>query len=495
MTIRKSFTSKSSTATLELPLRRIGILGAGLSGLQAAKILSQIGGQEVTILEGRDRLGGRAFSGTLAGHTVEIGAELIDESHTQMQALCTEFNIQLNDHYESGERHSKLSFFIDGTHISRKDFAVALTPFVEKLSRDRTIMNSGSSEGLALHSRLAKTSAADYFREVALPEWVIRTMEAHFGGEFGPAATSSCLLFIEHMEYHTLEGGNVHFGGAGYGRYTVTEGVSALIDAIAQRLQHPLRPTHQKVIFKMEHRVTAIRQIESGWEVESNHRGEQIFDYFDYILVTIPFPVLRKIDLTAAHLSEERVEAINTVQFCRNGKIMRVVKDSVNPEPQTSSTFSSDFLGTGATDSWLRTRNDGPLGHGEQVRVHFLPDVECALKVTSSREELLEASRHEWDIQFKGGDHSGPAMLATWHDDPFALGAYASWLPGQMEEIDQGLRTRVDNDPSGFYTAGESHDKEFNGYMEGAVRQGIKASHQILQAILEESAVPFKLAA
>ncbi|NDJ60200.1 MAG: NAD(P)-binding protein [Chloroflexi bacterium] len=53
------------------------IIGAGMAGLSAAHALRS-GGQPSTILEARDRVGGRIHTDrTLAGFPVECGAEFI----------------------------------------------------------------------------------------------------------------------------------------------------------------------------------------------------------------------------------------------------------------------------------------------------------------------------------------------------------------------------------------------------------------------------------
>ena len=49
------------------------VIGAGLAGLTAARALTR-GGLDVVVLEGRDRVGGRTFSDTLAGVPVDRGA-------------------------------------------------------------------------------------------------------------------------------------------------------------------------------------------------------------------------------------------------------------------------------------------------------------------------------------------------------------------------------------------------------------------------------------
>ncbi|WDK19892.1 flavin-containing amine oxidoreductase [Colletotrichum graminicola] len=59
------------------PRPHVGIIGAGLAGLRCADILIQHG-LLVTIIEGRERLGGRMFQETLPnGHTVDLGPNWI----------------------------------------------------------------------------------------------------------------------------------------------------------------------------------------------------------------------------------------------------------------------------------------------------------------------------------------------------------------------------------------------------------------------------------
>jgi monoamine oxidase len=57
------------------------IVGAGYAGLTAADRLMSMG-LSVLVLEGRDRVGGRAFSGEVAGVTVDLGATWVAQRHT-----------------------------------------------------------------------------------------------------------------------------------------------------------------------------------------------------------------------------------------------------------------------------------------------------------------------------------------------------------------------------------------------------------------------------
>ena len=76
------------------------ILGAGLAGLGAALKLKE-SGATYTLLEARTRIGGRVFSHAISpkdGLSVELGAEWIGESHTEMLGLCERFGLEILDH-------------------------------------------------------------------------------------------------------------------------------------------------------------------------------------------------------------------------------------------------------------------------------------------------------------------------------------------------------------------------------------------------------------
>ncbi len=79
--------------------KRCVVIGAGLAGLAAANKL-KTAGWSVTVLEGRNRIGGRVFSHKVAGTDLicELGGEWVGESHERLKALCHDFHIPLQRH-------------------------------------------------------------------------------------------------------------------------------------------------------------------------------------------------------------------------------------------------------------------------------------------------------------------------------------------------------------------------------------------------------------
>ncbi|MBQ1445117.1 MAG: FAD-dependent oxidoreductase [Renibacterium sp.] len=78
------------------------IVGAGPSGLTAAWRLKQAG-LSVQVLEARDRVGGRTWTDTIDGASLEIGGQWVSPDQTALLALLAELGLETFPRYRDGE--------------------------------------------------------------------------------------------------------------------------------------------------------------------------------------------------------------------------------------------------------------------------------------------------------------------------------------------------------------------------------------------------------
>lgn len=79
------------------------IVGAGIAGLTAALELTAAG-RSVAVLEARDRVGGRTWSGTLEGAQVDWGGQWIGPGQPRISALVKQLGLRTFPTYDTGRK-------------------------------------------------------------------------------------------------------------------------------------------------------------------------------------------------------------------------------------------------------------------------------------------------------------------------------------------------------------------------------------------------------
>ena len=164
------------------PRTRVVVVGAGLAGLAAATVLRERGA-DVTVLEARDRVGGRVWSAELTGGdglpaTIERGAEFVLAGYDRFRAYAARFGLELVD--------TQMSYYV------RKLFE---HPHV---TTDR-LAEAGTAAARMLATAPERTTVADLLAALPVPADVRDSLRARIEISSGAGADEVHAGVLEHV--------------------------------------------------------------------------------------------------------------------------------------------------------------------------------------------------------------------------------------------------------------------------------------------------------
>ena len=392
---------------------RIVVIGAGPAGLAAADALRREG-VDVVVLEARDRIGGRVWSAPFAGGVVERGAEFVFPGDEVLHATAHRLGLRL---YRKGTLYGDREPR-GGPTVSRARLEAAVG-LLGEASLDGTVLDALASLGLP--QATADVIAAR-----------IEVSSAH------PAADLEATILAE--------------TGAGFGRFD-TFGVAGGNSRLAEALAAPLGPAL----------LTGTPVEEIVWDRRSvSVRAGELEVWADGAVLATP-----AIPATAIRfdppLPASKADALDAVRYGQAAKLhVRLLAPS-DPSAVLSVParyWSYTQLGPGGDPAPFAVAFAGSPGALARLRVWAGPGTWLTALATL-RPEL------ELDI--------GASLLTTWHDDPWAQGAYSALSVSSPLDSEALARPVGPLAFAGEHTAGAWH-----GMMEGALRSGQRAAEDVL---------------
>jgi monoamine oxidase len=401
-------------AGVSVPHVRVVVIGAGLAGLAAADALRR-GGVDVVVVEARDRVGGRVWSAPFAGGIAERGAEFVFAGDEVLHETARRLGLRLyrkGTHY--GDREPR-----GGPEVSPAELKKAVGRLTEA-TLDGTVLDALAS--LRLASGPAEVIAAR-----------VEVSSAY------PAADLDATVMTE--------------TGAGFGRFD-TFGIEGGNSRLAEALADPLGPA-----------ILLGRAVaEIAWDERSVRvRAPELDLWADAAVVALPAPASVGLRYDPP-LPGPKSVALAGVRYGQAAKLHVGLLSAAAPSAVLSVPsryWSYTQLAPGGEPAPFLASLAGTPGALERLRV-WAGSATWLAAVTALRPELQL-------------DPAEP-MLTTWHDDPWAQGAYSA--PSHSSPLDAVELARPVG-PLAF--AGEHTAGDWHALMEGALRSGLRAAEDILR--------------
>jgi tryptophan oxidase StaO len=308
------------------PGKRITILGAGIAGLVAAYELERLGHQ-VDIMEGSPRIGGRVwthrFNEDSEGPYGEFGAMRIPSHHEYVLHYVHTLGLgdKLRKFVTMFEEHNAL-VNIDGTVLRIQDAPQS----IQKRYRG-VFLNARYSEKTRLFAAWLKTMV-DAIGSGELRECLERDLNSHLMDELekldldpffdAQAQTIDLHAFINaHPSFRAKcsKALNIFLGDilieTSPDLLQLEGGMDQLIHRLAAEINGPIRCNQD---------VVALRVQENEVEVSWLEAGRLHTRLCDYVLCTIPFSVLRKIELSG--FDEDKLATIHNIIYWPATKVL-----------------------------------------------------------------------------------------------------------------------------------------------------------------------------
>jgi monoamine oxidase len=435
------------------------IIGAGLAGLAAGYQLTRKN-WKVTVLEASGRLGGRVKThGFDAAPTLhcELGGEWIGQDHVEMQSLCTELNLCLQEHQYAN------SFW------SQRGRAHLMAP-------RQWCMSPKSHKIWKRFAKDFKRFTRTQMRDLDRVDWWTKLSEIGFdrrdllrrdlmdSADFGETIRMNS-AYTAATEYLSSPGQTVD--DTDEMDYKVLGGNKRLVDALAGTIGRQNIRKRQEVT----------RILHANRRVQVHSEGHPPVSA-DFCICAIPAHCVGRIDW-GGDPPEEKLWAAKELQYARITKTAVLCSNRFWPEPRKGgfsvcTSLASDFC----FDS--TQGQEGERGILCSYAVGDKADDIASSPPLKLKNWIVEDVAHAYKIPWSTKKSRSTALdiaQQPWQRDPFTRGAYAFYRPGQWFTLRPALKKRFRR----VFFAGE-HIADWQGFMEGAVVTGKAAAQAVMRA-------------
>jgi monoamine oxidase len=417
------------------------VIGAGMAGLTAARELGR-SGYRVTVLEGRDRIGGRTWTSTFAGKSVEMGGTWIHWQQPHLWSEVTRYGLEMTE----SPAPTNYRYVVDGAMREAtpeqfsayfgEGFSAFTADALEALPRPTDPLYNPTfavTEQESVEERLAR---------IDLPEDVAAVLATILSAPMGALYKDLSVSFP--LRLAALAGWN---GAAVFdmiGRYKLKDGMASLYQALAADGDPRIH---------LDSPVHSVTQDDGGVTVSTRdgarYRARSV-------VVAVPLNTLHDITFSPplspgkqAAAAEKHATLGVKVWIRAKGDIGNVA--AAAPEGYPFGWLASEFHVDG--DTLL-------VGFGvsaDALDFGNIHEVQTAVQAMLPEVEVIDVHLHDWKT------------------DEFSQGLWGTHRPGQIHKYLAALQQ-----PEGRVVfAGAETSSGWNGFIDGAIESGIRAAREV----------------
>lgn len=446
---------------------KVVVVGAGIAGLTTAYRL-QSAGMDVDVYEARGRVGGRIFTAKVDGRFAELGAQnILDGGEAvNFNRLIDEFGLQRNNSSRVGLKHS----YFNGTDL------IPITEISKGRIMDPEVLKNRLDELALKHHNMKEILENIVSPEDILYKILAVRLAAYEGGNVEKLSP----IYIQTL-YHMFLGGIcvAHQGTGEAETFVDLVTIEGGNDLLPQKMGEVLG---SKLHLSMP--LNKVSRTQEGSYKLTFQNGTEVET--DILVLAIPCTVYRHITFDDGIIPDQKLEAIQNVQYGENAKIM-VPFDSSPPTirgvvcDEIISFFdpSQHFLTIYYTGETSRFSPETISKSYIQTR----PMIELGFKNCPPFKTPVYAQ------DAANRTYEGPVGY-SWPNDPYAGGSYSYIASGQEQvltttlvengETFKALFAPIDHN---LYFAGEHTSILFD--VPGTMEAGCESGERIARAILQ----------
>lgn len=416
------------------------IIGAGFAGLSAAYKLKNAG-WNVTVLEARDRTGGRVFSHRMPQNSnlvCELGAEWVGESHERIRTLCADFKIPL-------QKHQFDEYLLQDGRVSRPGawgFSAQARAAFEKAKKNYEKLS-------ALQQRsLDRLDWWTYLEKIGFSEEDLRLRDLMDSTDFGES--------IRHVSAYGALAEYAESSPKNEMDYKMTGGNSRLTEEFLERIGAENIKTNTLV--------TEVNQYKGTVTVKTATDSYKA----DAVICTAPTQSLLKIKFNPPLPSAQR-EAAEKLIYAR------ICKNSVLYENRFWRDENFSMVSDVTSHYYFHSTQNQP-GQEGILTAYAIGEKADVLASQSDERRMRKITGDLVDFNPNAPRMAKGIASYAWQRDKYTDGAYALYRPGQWF----GIRPILQRPHIKVLFAGE-HLADWQGFMEGAINTGEEAAQSLIR--------------